>query len=187
MPRVHNIDIIQRTKHTRCNTNNSGGVFSLSTPFTTSQPKNNITVAPPSSMLHTDTTNRMHGTTNNNNDGDVDDMEFDATNNNQPMYNTSQQYQHTSTAKASHQNQSPNKSIPPSTNKSFPNNTTNNTTNTTNNNINKSNNQQYKDGLEADDDDSDATTCDGSVDLLADDSQPSNKQKSLMVEKAVAK
>jgi len=155
MPRVHNIDIIQRTKHTRCS-NTSGGIFSLSTP----QPKNNITVAPPSSM-HTNnkTINRMHGTNTNNNNGEVDDnMEFDATTNNNTM-NTIQHYQ-PSTSTSTHQNQSPNKSPPP--NKSLP------ATNTT---------QQYKDGLEADDDDSDATTCDGSVDLLADDSQPPNKQK----------
>ena len=77
------IDIIQRTKHTRCNTNNSGsGIISLST----SQPKNNITVAPSSSisMLNNsiDTNNGMYG--NINNDGGVDDMEF-STNNNQSI------------------------------------------------------------------------------------------------------
>ena len=144
MPRVHNIDIIQRTKHTRCNTNNTSGGGIISS---TSQPKNNITVA--STMMHgTNTINGgVHGT-NNNNNREVDNMEFNATNNN--IMNTTQHYQ-PSTSTSTHQNQSPNKSPPP--NKSLP------ATNTT---------QQYTDGLEADDD-SDATTCDGSVDLLADD------------------
>ena len=86
----------------------------------------------------------------------------DITNNNNIKMNTKQQYQ-SSTSKASLQNQSPNKSPPhnKSSTKSHP---------------NTNDNEKYKDGLEADDD-SDATTCDGSIDLLADDSQPSDKQK----------
>jgi len=125
--------------------------------------------------MHTNnkTISRMHGT-NNNNNREVDNMEFSTDNNNKSMD------QSLSLARAakgsnntsSHQNQSPNKSSPHTTKSLSNNNTTNN----------MNENRQYKDGLEADDDDSDTTTCDGSVDLLADDDNTnshtaSNKQR----------